>query len=236
MARLQVRIYNGYHRYCAGVALVASHPETPLPLNIRVLHGHKLRLVSRNLAGNHIGRRAGFGASSRSSRDLARPPFPEDDRQSQRSRQEHRDDAKARSGSPQPTVYGGAPGVNREHNTSDHGVADSGGDALSHLLQPTRGAAVRSRDILHCLRLVGGTHGAYTVKPLALMRYLVRLVTPPGGIVLDPFAGSGTTLQAASEEGFNWIGIEKDPGHIPFIEERLRAADIGFEVVSHSEV
>jgi site-specific DNA-methyltransferase (adenine-specific) len=42
-----------------------------------------------------------------------------------------------------------------------------------------------------------------TVKPLALMRYLCRLITPPGGIVLDPFAGSGTTLQAAVQEGFH---------------------------------
>jgi len=49
-----------------------------------------------------------------------------------------------------------------------------------------------------------------TVKPLALMRWLVRLVTPPGGVVLDPFAGSGTTLQAARDEGFASIGVEKD--------------------------
>lgn len=49
-----------------------------------------------------------------------------------------------------------------------------------------------------------------TVKPVALMRWLCRLVTPPGGTVLDPFMGSGTTLQAAREEGFNWIGIDRD--------------------------
>lgn len=50
-----------------------------------------------------------------------------------------------------------------------------------------------------------------TVKPLALMRWLVRLVTPPGGTVLDPFAGTGSTLQAARDEGFASIGIERDP-------------------------
>jgi hypothetical protein len=49
-----------------------------------------------------------------------------------------------------------------------------------------------------------------TVKPLTLMRYLCRLITPPGGIVLDPWAGSGSTLIAAMEEGFQSIGIEKD--------------------------
>ena len=49
-----------------------------------------------------------------------------------------------------------------------------------------------------------------TVKPLALMRYLVRLVTPPGGTTLDPFLGSGTTAIAALQEGFSVIGIERD--------------------------
>ena len=49
-----------------------------------------------------------------------------------------------------------------------------------------------------------------TVKPLALMRYLIKLVTVPGGYVLDPFAGSGTTLQAAVECGMNVLGIEAE--------------------------
>jgi site-specific DNA-methyltransferase (adenine-specific) len=49
-----------------------------------------------------------------------------------------------------------------------------------------------------------------TVKPLALMEWLVRLITPPGGTVLDPFAGTGTTLQAARRQGFRAIGIERD--------------------------
>ena len=49
-----------------------------------------------------------------------------------------------------------------------------------------------------------------TVKPLALMRYLCRLVTPPGGIILDPFMGSGSTGVAAELEGFRFIGIDQD--------------------------
>ncbi len=62
-----------------------------------------------------------------------------------------------------------------------------------------------------------------TVKPLALMRYLVRLITPPGGTVLEPFAGSGTTLEACVIEGFNVIGAEldEDGKHIPLILKRL---------------
>jgi DNA modification methylase len=60
-----------------------------------------------------------------------------------------------------------------------------------------------------------------TVKPLALMRYLVRLVTPPGGTVLDPFAGSGTTLAAAILEGFDAIGCELTDDYLPIIEGRI---------------
>lgn len=60
-----------------------------------------------------------------------------------------------------------------------------------------------------------------TVKPLALMRWLVRLVTPPTGVVLDPFAGSGTTLEAARQEGFRSIGIEREADYLPLIAARL---------------
>lgn len=59
-----------------------------------------------------------------------------------------------------------------------------------------------------------------TVKPIALMRYLIRLVTPPNGTVLDPFAGSGTTLVAAIHEHFDSIGIELTPDYWPIIEAR----------------
>jgi site-specific DNA-methyltransferase (adenine-specific) len=64
-----------------------------------------------------------------------------------------------------------------------------------------------------------------TVKPVALMRWLVRLVTPPGGTVLDPFAGSGTTLIAATLEGFDAIGIEMTDDYLPIIEGRVAWAE-----------
>jgi site-specific DNA-methyltransferase (adenine-specific) len=60
-----------------------------------------------------------------------------------------------------------------------------------------------------------------TVKPLDLMRWLVRLVTPPGGTVLEPFAGSGTTLEAALAEGFTVIGIEREADYLPLIKQRI---------------
>lgn len=60
-----------------------------------------------------------------------------------------------------------------------------------------------------------------TVKPLDLMRWLVRLVTPPGGTVLEPFAGSGTTVEAAIVEGFHCIAIEREADYLPLIMQRI---------------
>ena len=60
-----------------------------------------------------------------------------------------------------------------------------------------------------------------TVKPLAIMRWLIRLVTPPGGTVLDPFAGSGTTIEAALIEGFDPVGIEMETDYLPLIQHRI---------------
>lgn len=60
-----------------------------------------------------------------------------------------------------------------------------------------------------------------TVKPIRLMRWLCRLVTPPGGLVLDPFAGSGSTGVAAVLEGFAFTGCELDPGHVAIAEARI---------------
>lgn len=60
-----------------------------------------------------------------------------------------------------------------------------------------------------------------TVKPLTLMRWLARLVCPPGGVILDPFAGSGTTVEACLLEGFDCIAIENEADYIPLIEHRI---------------
>ena len=60
-----------------------------------------------------------------------------------------------------------------------------------------------------------------TVKPIALMRWLCRLVTPPNGIVLDPFTGSGTTGCAAVLEGFRFVGCEKEAEYVAIAEKRI---------------
>lgn len=108
------------------------------------------------------------------------------------------------------TIYG----ADQRNITAGDTYADSGG--ASRFFYVAKAPA-------HERPEVDGTQHA-TVKPLTLMRYLVKLVTPPGGTVLEPFAGSGTTLEAAILEGFSCIGIEldEDGTHIPLIMQRLR--------------
>jgi site-specific DNA-methyltransferase (adenine-specific) len=69
-----------------------------------------------------------------------------------------------------------------------------------------------------------------TVKPTDLMAWLVRLITPPGGVVLDPFAGSGSTLVAAKREGFNYIGIERESEYV-----EIARARVGEEIEKEDE-
>jgi DNA modification methylase len=69
-------------------------------------------------------------------------------------------------------------------------------------------------------RSEGNTHP--TVKPTDLMAYLVRLITPPGGVVLDPFMGSGSTGKAAVREGFDFIGIEREEEYVAIASKRLQ--------------
>jgi site-specific DNA-methyltransferase (adenine-specific) len=63
-----------------------------------------------------------------------------------------------------------------------------------------------------------------TVKPTDLMRYLCRLVTPPAGLVLDPFCGSGSTGKAALLEGLRFVGVDLDPAHVAIAEARCQFA------------
>jgi site-specific DNA-methyltransferase (adenine-specific) len=69
-----------------------------------------------------------------------------------------------------------------------------------------------------------------TVKPTALMRYLVRLITPPNGIVLDQFLGSGSTGKACMYEGFNFIGIELTEEYLPIARARIEFAQVDKEL------
>lgn len=73
-------------------------------------------------------------------------------------------------------------------------------------------------------RTSGARNDHPTVKPTALMQWLVRLVTPPGGTVLDPFTGSGSTGKACMLEGFEFIGFEMDPHYCEIAEQRITKA------------
>jgi hypothetical protein len=96
----------------------------------------------------------------------------------------------------------------RPAGTAPHIYGDTGGP--SRFFYTAKADAAERR---------GSSHP--TVKPISLMRWLVKLVTPPGGTVLDCFAGSGTTLEAARAEGFRAIGIEREAEYLPDIARRL---------------
>jgi site-specific DNA-methyltransferase (adenine-specific) len=68
-----------------------------------------------------------------------------------------------------------------------------------------------------------GSNNHPTVKPIELMKYLIKLITPPGGIVLDPFNGSGSTGCAAVELGYDYIGCELDPAYVKIANKRIEA-------------
>lgn len=75
-----------------------------------------------------------------------------------------------------------------------------------------------------------------TVKPTDLMAYLCRLVTPPGGVVLDPFMGSGSTGKAVMREGFRFIGIEREPEYMEIAEKRIEHEAKKFPVDDFSDL
>jgi site-specific DNA-methyltransferase (adenine-specific) len=102
------------------------------------------------------------------------------------------------------------------------GVSDSGSAARFFYCAKT---SKRDRD--------DGNHHP-TVKPTDLMRYLCRLVTPPGGVVLDPFMGSGSTGKAAALEGFQFIGIEREADYIEIARARIKAVQCIFYATNDS--
>lgn len=127
------------------------------------------------------------------------------------------DDSRTREGGFRPD--GAAKGVVdfKTHSRATYPVArgDSGGASrFFHTFRYEPKAPASERP-----RVDGVAHA--TVKPLELMRWLVRLVCPPGGVVLDPFSGSGTTAEACVMEGFRCITIEREATYLPLIVARL---------------
>lgn len=110
-------------------------------------------------------------------------------------------------------AYGARKGLDRP--PIFHGDARTGASRMFPVFKFQPKAPSRERP------KVGGVQHP-TVKPVDLMRWIVRLVTPPGGTVLDLFAGSGTTGEAALVEGFDVVLIEREADYVPLIERRIR--------------
>ena len=115
----------------------------------------------------------------------------------------------------EPNTYGGGKGYagTLAETGQQVGYGDTGGASRFFY------TAKASRADRNAGGMADNTHP--TVKPTDLMRWLVRLVTPPGGIVLDPFAGSGSTLVAARAEGVRAVGIERQDDYARIIADRL---------------
>ena len=132
---------------------------------------------------------------------------------------------------PQTTSGGFREGMT-QHQRTFNVAKGAEGERVREAREPDTGSAARffytakaSRDD----RDPGNNHP--TVKPSDLMRYLCRLVTPPGGIVLDPFMGSGSTGKAALLEGFGFVGIEREEASHAIAADRLaRASAAGHQL------
>jgi site-specific DNA-methyltransferase (adenine-specific) len=120
----------------------------------------------------------------------------------------------------QDTTTGGSPlgrwPANFIHDGSDEATAGLG-EAARFFYTPKAGREDREEG---CDDVGRNIHP--TVKPTDLMRYLCRLVTPPGGTVLDPFTGSGSTGRGAVLEGFDFIGCELSPEYAEIARARIR--------------
>jgi DNA modification methylase len=115
------------------------------------------------------------------------------------------------------------------------GLGDAGSAARFFKACPNNDPEdMEARRIIYCAKASKKDRGVEnkhpTVKPTELMRYLVRLVTPPEGVVLDPFMGSGSTGKAAMLEGFRFIGIEREPEYL-----RIAAARIKFAIEQNTK-
>lgn len=119
-------------------------------------------------------------------------------------------------------------GANLTSRGADGARAAYGTFAGQSAIDPARGAESGGASRFFYVAKAGSAErpkvdgeGHPTVKPLALMRWLIRLVTPPGGVVLEPFLGSGTTVEAGIIEGFHVIGIERDPTYMELVRARI---------------
>lgn len=119
----------------------------------------------------------------------------------------------------------GAHPANLQHDGSEDALA-----VLAHAARyfycakPSRADRMEGTEHLAPPEGSNKTNWHPTVKPTPLMAHYSRLICPPGGVILDPFMGSGSTGKAAIMEGFRFIGAEMDPSYMPIAEARIRFA------------
>jgi site-specific DNA-methyltransferase (adenine-specific) len=107
----------------------------------------------------------------------------------------------------------------RDRNEGLDGLEEKDVDSGNYGINSDSGVAARGRNPDKQEYVAQNFHP--TVKPTALMRYLIKLVTPAGGTVLDPFTGSGSTGKAALLDGYKFVGVELTEEYLPIIEGRL---------------
>jgi len=128
------------------------------------------------------------------------------------------------SSKPAPGAVYGVNRDGRENNTYGKGLYSATPN------RPPIGDSGNAARFFYCAKASKADRGEGnnhpTVKPTELMRYLCRLVTPPGGVVLDPFMGSGSTGKAAVLEGFDFIGIEREAEYLEIARQRVQVGDV----------
>jgi DNA modification methylase len=107
----------------------------------------------------------------------------------------------------------------------NEGLEELGAVSAGDMVDRVEGSAGMDSPRAGAGRTSGAKNFHPTVKPTQLMRYLIKLVTPPGGTVLDPFTGSGSTGKAALLDGFQFVGVELTEEYLPIIEGRLKWAN-----------
>jgi DNA modification methylase len=127
--------------------------------------------------------------------------------------------------------YGGQGGASRffyvakaSKRDRNEGLEELEAVSAGHMVDRVEGSAGMDSPRAGAGRTSGAKNFHPTVKPTQLMRYLIKLVTPAGGTVLDPFTGSGSTGKAALLDGYGFIGAELTEEYLPIIEGRLRWA------------
>lgn len=142
----------------------------------------------------------------------------------------------------QPTTRSNS-GADRDGNTSSTYGAESRLSGSAMVGDGDQGGASRffyKAKVSKAERNAGMPEGTKndhpTVKPIDLMAYLARLITPPGGVVLDPFCGSGSTGVAAHQEGLGFVGLDDDPHSIAIAQHRMKHAGADVETLGKVEL